>query len=246
MNKDFIYKQVYQDLKGSILSGQYKTGQKLPSENELKTIYKTTRVTIRQAFDELIREGFIYKEHGKGTFVKSETRSLGLLSFKGFSEVVGEEYNAHSKVIIQPQVRRFPTPFFYELSPTEVKYGCVYLERLRFADETPVMLEQTYLPNIEVISSPNNLSRIDSLTEDTLIGGSLFKTLHTKFSIEVIGLEQAIKAIESEKYTANFLKMKTKKPLLYIERRYLTSRSSFYIYSTLYCNTDKYAISSSF
>jgi GntR family transcriptional regulator/GntR family frlABCD operon transcriptional regulator len=236
VNEKFLYKQIYKDLKNSILGGQYKTNSKLPSENELCATYQTTRVTIRQAFDELIKEGFIYKQHGKGTFVKSEMRSLGLLSFKGFSEVVGEAHEAKTKILQTPVYQHFPSHFFYELSAEEKEKGCIYMVRLRFADETPVMLEQTYLPNNEEFAMLNEENVKDSL----------FKTLHTNFQIEITGLAQSISAIKCEKNIANALKMKPQSPILHINRRYTTNKANLYIYSTLFCNTDKYAMSNSF
>jgi DNA-binding GntR family transcriptional regulator len=246
MNEKFLYLQVYKDLKNSILSGQYKTGSKLPSENELCEVYKTTRLTVRQAFDELIKEGFVYKEHGRGTFVKSEMRSLGLLSFKGFSEVVGQSHQVKTKILQNLVFQSFPKNFSHQISEEERLAGCIYLERLRFADETPVMLEHTYLPDIEVLVENKRIAKIKSICDEPLVSGSLFKTLHAKFQIEVVGLEQAIRAIESEKHTAELLKMQVKKPILYVSRRYTTNKANFFIYSTLYCNTDKYSISNTF
>jgi len=257
MDEKFLYKRVYKDLKNSILNGKYKKDSKLPSENELCESYQTTRVTVRQAFDELIKEGFVYKVHGKGTFVKAEKRSLGLLSFKGFSEIVGEGHQVKTEILQKLTFKPFPLVFFEELSEEEKKIGCIYLERLRFADETPVMLEYTYLPNIEssvgtqrVVSSVRTQTRAtaisSSICDAPLIDGSLFKTLQSQFDIEVTGLEQAIRAVESEKYIADLLQIQAKKPILHINRRYTTNKANFFIYSILHCNTDKYAMSNTF
>ncbi|TAH20950.1 MAG: GntR family transcriptional regulator [Cytophagales bacterium] len=246
MKGDFLYQRVYKDLKNSILNGKYKTDSKLPSENELCESYQTTRLTIRQAFEELRKEGFIYKIHGKGTFVKAEKRSLGLLSFKGFSEVVGEGHLVQTRILQKPVCKSFPLIFFEELSETEQEVGCIYLERLRFADQTPVMLEQTYLPNLELSVNTKTTAKLSSICDAPLVNDSLFKTLQIQFEIEVVGLEQAIRAVESEKYIAEMLRIVTKSPILHINRRYITNKSNFFIYSTLYCNTDKYAMSNNF
>lgn len=252
MNEKFLYRQVYQDLKQSILRGQYKTGDKLPSENELCQVYSTTRVTVRQAFEELIKEGFIYKEHGRGTFVRSEVRNLGLLSFKGFSEIVGAAHQVKTKTLQKSILQHFPKDFFYALSEEEKALSCAYLKRLRYADEEPVMLEFTYLPNMSfpIFSQENKEIGVKNIAEvvcnEALIEDSLFKTLEVVFQIEVIGLEQSIKAISGEKSMTELLKMEDKAPLLYISRRYKSSIPNFFIYSILFCNTNKYAISNHF
>ena len=255
VNQKFLYQQVYQDLKQSILNGEYKTGDKLPSENMLCQIYKTTRVTIRQAFDELLKEGFVYKEHGRGTFVRAEVRALGLLSFKGFSEVVGVAHEVKTKILQRDILSHFPKDFFYELSEKERETGCVYLKRLRFADKDPVMLEFTYLPNFlfpifskakEENEETEQKTIGNVICEGNLLEDSLFRTLVTQFNIEVIGLEQSIRAISGEKSMTDLLKMDTNAPLLYVSRKYITSKPNFFIYSTLFCNTGKYAISNHF
>ena len=48
-------------------------------------------MTIRQALNELVNEGYIVRRHGKGSIVKTQIKRLGLFTFKGFSEVVEGE-----------------------------------------------------------------------------------------------------------------------------------------------------------
>ena len=60
----------------------------MPSENDLSHQFKITRATVRQALEELVKEGYIEKRQGKGSVVISDRKTLGLLSFKGFSEVL--------------------------------------------------------------------------------------------------------------------------------------------------------------
>ncbi|SFF55904.1 GntR family transcriptional regulator [Thermoflexibacter ruber] len=240
MEKNFIYTLIYQDLKREIQEGKYKAGSLLPSENDLCKTYQTTRVTVRHALDKLLQEELIYKEKGKGSFIKAQIRSLGLLSFKGFSEVVGKAYSIKTQILQPLSIQSFPPNFLYELSQKEKESKCIFLERLRFVDDEPVMLEKTYLPNI-ISEKP-----LENIIKEPLLEDSLFKTLQNKFQIEVTGVEQAIKAILSNRLYSELLKLTFKSPMLYIQRRYTTNIKDFYIYSLLYCNTSKYAISNTF
>ena len=86
--KQHQYQTIYETLKKKIQAGQFQEGQLLPSENELCTQFQNTRMTIRQALNELVNEGYIVRGHGKGSIVKTQIKRLGLLTFKGFSEVV--------------------------------------------------------------------------------------------------------------------------------------------------------------
>ena len=62
------YYVLMEELKQSILSGEIKPGEKLPSENELSARYQISRHTVRTALSILINEGYIEAEHGRGTF----------------------------------------------------------------------------------------------------------------------------------------------------------------------------------
>ena len=63
--KDPFYKNVQQQIKTQIISGHFKEGDLLPSENDLAAKFKITRSTIRHALDELVKEGYIEKRKGK-------------------------------------------------------------------------------------------------------------------------------------------------------------------------------------
>lgn len=68
MDKKLKYYDLMEDLRGQILSGTIKPGEKLPSENMLSSQYEVSRQTVRKALQILQNEGFIYAEHGRGTF----------------------------------------------------------------------------------------------------------------------------------------------------------------------------------
>ena len=63
--------QVYDIILKSILNGEYKSGSRLPSENELADLYKVSRPTIRTAFSRLGELGYVIKKRGVGTFVSN-------------------------------------------------------------------------------------------------------------------------------------------------------------------------------
>jgi DNA-binding GntR family transcriptional regulator len=230
------YQRVYQELKSLIEAGQYQEGDMLPSENELSNQYGITRVTVRQALGELVRDGFINRIQGKGSVVQSNSRpSLGLLSFKGFSEVVQKSHHEVKTIFLKtPAVTTFPDKFFYNLTEEELDKGCLYIERVRFADEDPVLLEYTYVP----------VWGLKNFIDEPLIENSLFKTLNQRYNIDIKGLEQEIRAVGAEAGTAFLLKTPTNAPIIQMYRRYSTNKRGFYVYSSLFCNTEKYAMGS--
>jgi len=65
------YLRIKQQLIDDIKSGQRAVHSKLPPEEEMCRTFQVSRGTVRQALSELANEGYIYKIHGKGTYVKS-------------------------------------------------------------------------------------------------------------------------------------------------------------------------------
>lgn len=230
------YQQLQRKLKNEILSGVYDEGDLLPSEHELSRMHNLNRVTVRHALSLLEQEGYISKRQGKGSVVHLKRNSLGLLSFKGFSEVLGgTPHTARTQTLAGPQLLAWPHPFFYELAQPEKEAGCMYMQRLRFVDADPVMLEHTFIPDIGLAE----------LHSGKLINDSLFTTLQERLGITITGLEQEVRAIGAGKQEAGLLQLAPGSALVHLYRKYSTSREGFYIYGSLFCNTEKYALGSS-
>ena len=68
MEKKLKDVDICEDLRRQILEVKIKPGDKLPSENELSAQYGVSRQTVRKALEILQNEGYIYAEHGRGTF----------------------------------------------------------------------------------------------------------------------------------------------------------------------------------
>lgn len=231
------YIKLYNNLKRQIIHGIFSEGALLPSENELRISENVARSTVRQALNELVKDGYITKKKGLGSIVNSRVKSLGLLSFKGFSDVVGEtNRNVKTSIITPPAIIDWEQPFFYQLNKKELSAGCIYVERIRFVNEDQVMLEQTYIPNIN----------LQQFCEQDFINGSLFRTLSITYHIEINDLVQDLRAIEADNRVARYLNLSAGAPVLHIYRKYITNREDLRIYSSLFCNTKKYAIGSNY
>lgn len=68
------YKQLYQFLVSEIDNERYTPGQKLPSENMLCMKFQISRQTVRNALDDLEKNGYIERRKGKGSFVRNDCR----------------------------------------------------------------------------------------------------------------------------------------------------------------------------
>lgn len=226
-----LHRKLYDTLKKHIIDGVYREGDLLPSENELSQLHGMTRPTVRQSLSRLENEGLISKHQGKGSIVQNRGREIGILSISGTTSAVGSR-NLKTRIVIKPMIIRWPENFMFQLSGLEMESGCVYMERLRFLEDEPVFYDITYIANI-------NLPRI---TARQFENRSLFTILRDHYSIEIKGGEQRLKAIPVTQKIAGFLEMKKGQPVLHLERRMETSQPGLYLYSSIYCNTEKYSI----
>lgn len=86
-----LYIQIAENLKDNIRIGKWKEGEKIPSEKELCEIYNVSRITVRNAIEELVKENYLYRERGRGTFVKpAEDNPDAYTVAKGFTDEMKE------------------------------------------------------------------------------------------------------------------------------------------------------------
>ena len=138
-----LYQQVIDIIKNEINSGAYKAGEQIPNEFELAESYKVGRVTVRRAIEELVQQGYLTKRQGKGTFVnapklKRKIRQKG--DVQSFTEgCAANDMVAGARLVSRTVVAatREDAAFF------GVEPGCelIVVERVRTADDVPVMLE---------------------------------------------------------------------------------------------------------
>src|SRR5215831_21401332 len=81
-----LYYQLKQVLKQQITAGHLAPHSTIPSEPELVARYRVSRATVRQALTELVHEGLLYRQHGKGTFVCEPRVQQTLSELASFSE----------------------------------------------------------------------------------------------------------------------------------------------------------------
>ncbi len=225
------HRKLYGILRKHITEGVYLEGDLLPSENELCKLYGMTRPTVRQALSNLANDGYISKHQGKGSIVHLIPREIGILSVSGTTSAVGER-NLKTRIIVKPVIRKWPEEFMFPLSELEKESGHVYMERLRLLDDDPVFYDISYLPNI-------NLPRITSRRFENR---SLFQILRDHYNITITGGEQRIKAIQASGKTLRLLKLDRGTAVLHMERKMETNINGLFLYSSIYCNTKKFAI----
>jgi DNA-binding GntR family transcriptional regulator len=225
------YRRLYEVLRKHILDGVYNEGDLLPSENELCQLYGMTRPTVRQSLGTLANDGYIRKHQGKGSIVYHLPREIGILSVSGTTSAVGNR-NLRTKIILKPVLIPWPREFMFPLTDLEKESGCIYMERVRLLENVPIFYDISYIANI-------NLPRI---TARQFEDRSLFRILRDHYHIEIKGGDQRIKAIPATTKISSLLKLKKDQPVLHLERKMETNNPGLFLYSSIFCNTEKYSI----
>lgn len=71
-----LYEQLYRHIKEDILSGHLTPGEKLPSKRTLAEHLKLSVITVKNAYEQLIAEGYIYGVEKKGYYVSNIEQPL--------------------------------------------------------------------------------------------------------------------------------------------------------------------------
>ncbi|MEQ3460957.1 GntR family transcriptional regulator [Enterococcus cecorum] len=144
-SKQPLYDQLVDLLKEKIET-ELEPNTKLESERELSNRYGLSRTTVRLALQELEKMGYIYRRHGKGTYVSDLSKSAkNITSSYSFTEQTKALGKTPKTVILEFETIEANKYFANKL---QVSLGepLYKMKRLRLADDEPMMLERTYLP----------------------------------------------------------------------------------------------------
>ncbi|CEI71790.1 MULTISPECIES: GntR family transcriptional regulator [Romboutsia] len=140
-----IYDQLVEILRNKI-ENEMEPNDRMLSERKICDEYGVSRTTVRLAMADLEHMGYIYKRHGKGTFVAAlNQNSQNLMDSYSFTDhMKAQGKNPSTKVLSFEIVES--TKYFAEKLGINPGEKIIKIMRLRLADNIPMMLERTYLP----------------------------------------------------------------------------------------------------
>lgn len=201
-----IYVQIREALRAEITREVLKRGEKLPSENELASQFKVSRMTIRESIEDLVDEGLLYRRHGVGTFVayphlqRDHTR---LTSFFDKAENDG----VHVRATLLNKDVLSAKPKIAQALDIPVGSKVIRVKTLRFADNVPITVHDAYVPHELFACILNENLEVQHLW-----------TLFEKSGYKVKRAIQRLEAREATKDIAHLMKIKEGAPILFKER----------------------------
>jgi GntR family transcriptional regulator len=201
-----LYYQLAELLREQIRTGQLKSGDQLPPERLLSERYAISRMTARQAIAYLLRDGTLITRHGLGTFVaepKLTYDAFHLLSFT--QEVMRRGGQAISRVLDQGVVAA-PPRVARELGLASDSL-CMRIMRLRLSDETPLLLETSYVA----------AALVPGLEREDFSAQSLYQVLEQRYQITLDHARQTLEATVANDYECDLFGLPVNTPMILLE-----------------------------
>jgi GntR family transcriptional regulator len=214
-----------------IENGEYKPGDRLPSEAKLSENFGVSRATLREALRVLEKEGKVNRQQGIGTFI---TEKLALFksgieelnSITQTIEAMGlKAGTVDLKLKMNQQVEDLIKEF--ELNKND---KMVILHRTRTADDKPVAYCEDYLPQSLL---PNSLSESD-------INISLLSFLQEESNIYISYAVADILPVITDEFLAKRLDLNIGDPVLLLKQMHYDDRDNPVLYSKNYFRSDKF------
>ncbi|HBR02337.1 MAG TPA: hypothetical protein DD738_06980 [Ruminiclostridium sp.] len=232
-----MYIQLADILEDSIINGEYKEEDKLPSENRLCLKYNVSRITARQALSLLEQKKLVYTVQGKGTFVKKTIISQDLLKVINFGKVLLEKGLVGYTKIHSFSSKSENKKAQEMLNPMNFNNIC-NLNLIGYSRNSPIVYYQSYFDE-----KTGHL--MYECAKEMENDGEAFSSydLYVKIGISIDRISQKIMAVNANKDLSKILNIPLGGALLLLESQLYSSGDTPLEYKLGYYRSDKYAFS---
>ena len=208
------YIQIKEHLISGINNGIWKEGDKLPTELELQSEFNMSRLTIRHAIREVNLEGYIISRPGKGTIVRHKMPVPQIMRLTSFTDdMVSRGKNPTSKTLdVSFVIPPFRVHEAYQINKLEEVWR---VQRLRYADDIPIALQDLYIhPDMQI--SARELWQIQSF----------YQFLKEHKHLQPAYATETLTAINADKNDSEIMNIREGDPLISIWRVTFTEDES--------------------
>ena len=210
LNKDTavpLYNQLIDKLIDEI-KNNLSEGDKLLSEREICQKYDVSRTTVRLALTELEDLGYVFKRHGKGTFVSGLWKEMSDLSDSySFTEHM-KSLGKNPKTMIIEFTQTFANKVVAKKLGLKDGAEVYRLVRLRVADNIPMMYETSYVP----------VSLFPNLTAKLINSKPLYNIFYQDYQCEISYADEEFYASLVQEKEAQYLGVEVNDACLRIQR----------------------------
>jgi GntR family transcriptional regulator len=171
-NLQKLYLQLCEIIKRKIERNEWAVRSQIPTEDELCELYGVSRVTVRAAVSELVRQGYLFRQQGKGTFVRKQVADE-LIVTASFRELMLESGIAFSSDVLA-RTTMMPVGDISSLLNVPTDKHVIYIKRRTIVENKPAILQEIYIP----------VHICPSLLDEDIINNSLLR-LFKEHKIEI-------------------------------------------------------------
>lgn len=197
-----LYEQLKNAIKDDIHAQIYRPGDRMPSEAELEEKYQVSRITVRRAVKELCEEEILVRKQGKGTFVLSTGVQSRIDQLAGFHDSMESQGRTVRTEILEKSII-FVKPSYANDLQISVDDKVVYLKRVMYADDIPMMLDMCYIP----------LKRFPGIFEKMEGNVSVFQLLRQEYHAKLDRYYKVLKVRKASRKFSEYLKCGLGDPL---------------------------------
>jgi GntR family transcriptional regulator len=204
------YEQLKRLIVEQITDGTYSPGDLLPAEWEICDAYGVSRTVVRQALGELVTEGRLYRQRGKGTFVTERPyREQFIESTVGYFEDLPSSTGVVARKVLGVRLAK-PPEEMGTLLGLEPGDECVQIERQRYVGADIGSYTKHYLPTT---LHPDLLR---AAKEFALEQHSIYVFLDEVCGIQIRSGHRTVEAVANTPALSQLLATPRHAPVLYI------------------------------
>ena len=224
-----LYHQLQAVLKAEIESARWRPDEQIPNETKLAELYQVSKITVRQALQELAELGYIRREHGRGTFVERRKFDEGPRELTSFTEeMLRHGLAATSRVLSEQRVEAAARVADALRIPG--KSPVFVLKRVRLACGEPVSVQTTHIPaafvpGLEVAGNE-----------------SLYEVLQRRYHLYAARARETYFASAADPAAAELLEIPAGSPVFNVERVTLLTNEKPFEFVQSVVRGDRYSI----
>lgn len=227
-----LYKQLMEKLKKEITTGLYKPGEQLPPEIEMAKLHQVSVITVRKAVSELVEMGLVEKKQGKGTFVSERKYARDYTRITSFTDSCAAMGMTAGSKTLETRLVTAPAKI-YERLQIPGDGLLVYIKRLRYVNEAPMIIEENYFDR-----------QYDFLLDEDFDseGNSLFNALKARRNIQITDSSKQIEICHATPAQAKLLELPRNNPLLLVNSTAFGANGEIVYAGIQYINGERFAL----
>jgi GntR family transcriptional regulator len=203
-----LYRQIKALITQSLVSGEWRPGDLIPSEIELASRFSVSQGTVRKAIGELAGENLLVRQQGKGTFVASHS----------------EERNQFPYLSIRPDRAHVESLTAHLLECRKVKLEAASARKLGVATGSSGFLivrtlaiggDKVIYEEIRLPAAPFRGLSLDTIERHHCM---LYSMYESEFDQRILHVDEQIKAVAADGAVTEHLQIPAGEPLLVIDR----------------------------